>query len=299
MERCSKWCWLAAGSLVCMIGAGQPAAASQFKKTVKGQLKGAWVVLKVEAWSGCGGSYTDNRVSSGNVASSGDLRFAVGELGKIDGVQVKRSRIDLKIELAEPVLVPYVDGPFELLDERVCRVEMEVEVPRQLMGDEDVAAVLERVGGTVELHTTLADARGSDLWNERQRAPYPPDYELTLARHARWQAETINVAVSERTRRAHEDAVRLTGRIDDDPEYLQGFAAGAEKMRSWWERDCDDLIIAEFRSERDRPPSDRSSAWDAGWDDGQELVFNVVLAERLEGCYVPVPELPADAEVRP
>ncbi len=275
-----------------------PVEASSFKRTLKHRLDGAWVVLRVEAWSSCAGAYTDNRVSSGTVASSGDVRFPVGELGKVDGVQVKRQRIDLKISLSEPVLAPYMDGPFELLDERSCKVEIEVEVPAEMMKAADLEGALERVRRTMELHATLAEAHASDLWNERQRASYPPDYEHTLALHARWRAEQMNVAVSERLHVALDDAARLTARIDDNPEYLQGFAEGAEAMQQWWERDCGDLIGAQLRFEGDRPPSARSGPWVDGWDDGQELVFNILLAQRLEGCFVPVPEVPADAGAR-
>jgi hypothetical protein len=275
-----------------------PVDASSFKRTLKGRLDGAWVVLRVEAWSSCAGAYTDNRVSSGAVASAGDVRFPVGELGKVEGVQVKRRRIDLKISLSEPVLVPYMDGPFELLDERFCKVEMEVEVPREQLRAKDIDAVLERVQRSVELHATLAEAHASDVWNERQRAPYPADYELTLARHARWQAEQTNAAVADRIRQALDDAARMTAAVDTNPDYLQGFAAGARTMQEWWERDCGDLIGAQFRFEGDRPPSARSAPWVDGWDDGQELVFNILLAQRLEGCFVPVPEVPADAGAR-
>ena len=34
--------------------------------------------------------------------------------------------------------------------------------------------------------------------------------------------------------------------------------------------------------------------WYRGWEDGQRLVYNLALLERLDACYVPVPEIPAE-----
>ena len=52
------------------------------------------------------------------------------------------------------------------------------------------------------------------------------------------------------------------------------------------------LISASFSGHSDKPPRDRNKSYKQGYRDGQELVFNLILAKRLEGCYVPVPPMP-------
>ena len=279
--------------ILALVGLAQIASASELEDRLEGRLRGAWAVLRVEAYSGCAGSYFNNRVNEAGVSARGGRRFEAGELVKIDKINLKKARVDLYCTMAEPVLLSRIEGPFELFDERTCKVQLMVEVPRELVKARDLEAILDRLGQTIERHGSRADAEGSALWNGRRRELYPADYELTLARHAAWQAEQINAAVAARIDTATADASRLVVRIRRDPVYLDGFAAGTKEMGSWSERDCDDLLEARFEREADDPPSDRKDkAWREGFSDGQALVFNLLLADRLGGCFVPVPAVP-------
>jgi len=271
---------------------GAPIAASDLEDRLVLRLRGAWSVLEVEAYSECSGTYSNNRASGTLVTSGANRRFEPGELSKVDKVNLKRSRLDLFLTLAEPVLVSRVDGPFELFDESECRVQLMVEVPRPLVKAGDEAAIMNLVGQTIELHSTQESARASAVCNGRQRRPFPDDYELTLERYEVWKAEQHNVAVVARAAQALDDADRAVQRIRRDQSYLDGFGAGAEIMRSWSEDDCADLVDVRFDREDHDPPSkhDDDRAWCDGYRDGQELVFNLRLAHRLESCLVPVPQ---------
>jgi len=52
---------------------------------------------------------------------------------------------------------------------------------------------------------------------------------------------------------------------------------------------CDSLLSVSFTSYRKSASSDKSRTWKDGWNDGQKLVFHVLLADRLRSCLVPVP----------
>lgn len=285
-------CTLAWLTLLASAWAG--AAAADLERDLEARLRGAWVVAAVEVYSGCGGSYTNNSVTTGGVSSRGDLRFEPGELAKVDKLSVKRSEVHLFLTLAEPVLLGRVDGPFQLYDERTCKVQFMLEVGRPVIAAGDVGAVLARLVEVLEIHTSLDAAQRSEQWNGRQREPYPEDYPETLARYAVWQAEQVNVAVADRSEEAFADAVRGIDRVRTEPSYLDGFAAGVEVARSWSERSCDSLVSASFGLFERRPPRehDGDRAWCQGFRDGQELTFNLLLADRLRGCFVPVPPLP-------
>jgi len=277
-----------------VLAAAATVSASGLEDAVRSRLRGAWGVVEVEVYSGCAGSYANNRISGTLVTSKTDRRFEPGELAKIDKVNVKRARVDVMVSLAEPLLVSRIDGPFELFDVRECRVQLMVEVPRQVVKAGDVNAVMEAVSAVLETHPSRAAAQDSELWNRRQRDPYPEDYELTLARYEVWKAEQHNVAVTARSQEALEDSVRIVERIRRDPAYLDGFAAGVELMREWRERDCDDLVDVRFSSEEHDPPGEHRDQrpWRDGFRDGQELVFSLMLVDRLERCFVAVPSAP-------
>lgn len=284
--------------LACLLLAATTTGAGELERAVDDRLEGAWAVAGVELVSGCGGFYTDNRVRDHGVSASADHRLPAGEVVHVDKVKVKRSRVDLLLSVDEPILVARQDGPFELFDEARCQVQLIVDLPREVIRSNDVGAVMAAVLEVLTPFGSRAEALASEAANGRQRRAFPPDYEVTLARHAAWQAERLNAAVAERAAAASDDAVRLTERIRRDPAYLDGFAAGVEAMRDWRERACDRLVDVPFGSVERDPPSgrvrDRSDEddWRAGYRDGQELVFSLQLAQRLQGCFVPVPEAP-------
>lgn len=277
-----------------------PATASELERTLERQLAGAWVLILTESYSDCAGFYNNNQVGAVGVASRADRRFAPGELAKIDKINLKSDRLDLFLTLGEPLLVSRSDGPFELYDERECKVQLLVDVPRTTVRSGDAAAVIELLAPTVEIFGSQPAARAAEHSNRRVREPYPPDYERTLARHAVWQAEQTNAAVAARSDAAIDDANRVLRDLRGDPDFLAGFAAGVDALRDWRETSCERLADASFSWARKSPPrehagdSSAARSWREGWEAGQETLFNLALADRLRGCYVQPPTLPPD-----
>lgn len=267
-------------------------SASDLGDRLDRELKGGWGVLEIEVYSACGGTYSDNEVGAAGVASKARHRFAAGELVKIDNVKVKRQRVDLMVTLDAPLRVPRMDGPFELYDQRSCRVQLMVYVPRELVKNADLKGLLTEVKKHLTLYASRDDAEMSDYWNGRETEPMPDDYEETLQRHAIWKAEQTNAAVRSRIDHALSEAAEAAEDLDDDADYLAGFAEGAEKMGMFSVTNCDSLLSASFTSYRKSASTDRSRSWKAGWNDGQQLVFHILLADRLRSCLVPIPAPP-------
>lgn len=259
---------------------------------------GAWVVTGVESASDCNGFFTNNEVRGTRVSSRGDRRFDAGELARVEKVNVKRSRIDLFLAIEAPILKPHRDGPFTLLDERRCKVQLLVDVPRDTVAKDDVVAANAALRAVATPFADRVEAEGSSAWNGRGPDRYPEDYEVTVARHAVWVAEERNADVARTAATALDGADRITERVRDDPDYLAGFAAGVEALRHWHTPSCDVLVRTSFASVERSAPRDRrggdaaSKAWRNGYRDGQELVFGVRVARAVGGCAVPVPPTP-------
>jgi len=267
-------------------------SASELGDRLDRELKGGWGVLELEVYSACGGTYSDNEVGSAGVASKARNRFAAGELVKIDDVKVKRQRVDLLLTLDAPLRVSRMDGPFEFFDQRSCRVQLMVYVPRELVKSANLDALLTEVKKHLTLYASRDDAELSGDWNGREMEQLPDDYEETVQRHAVWKAEQTNAAVRDGIDHALSEAAEAVEDLDDDADYIAGFAEGAEKMSDLTVTDCDSLLDLSFTSYRKNADSGKSRGWKDGWNDGQKLVFHVLLADRLRSCLVPVPAPP-------
>jgi hypothetical protein len=278
--------------LALALSAASAGAASELDDRLNQRLRGAWAVLEVEVYSGCAGTYSDNVVGDSGVAGKASYRFEAGELVKIDKVNAKRERVDLLLTLAVPLRTSHMDGPFELFDERECRVQLIVPVPREQVRAIDDGSIIARLEGLITLYPSLDEARDSDAWNGREMQALPADYDRTLQRHAVWTAEQTNTAVLGATRRAVADAADVADDLSDDEDYLAGFAAGAEEMSSFSTTACSSLLATAFSSHDTNAPKDKPKRWREGWRDGQELIFNVLLADRLQDCLVAVPPGP-------
>ena len=267
-------------------------SASELGSRLDRELKGGWGVLELEVYSACGGTYSDNEVGSAGVASKARNRFAAGELVKIDDVKVKRQRVDLLLTLDAPLRVSRMDGPFELFDQRSCRVQLMVSVPRELVKSANLDALLTEVKKHVTLYASRDDAELSGDWNGREMEPLPDYYEETVQRHAVWKAEQTNAAVRDGIDHALSEAAEAVEDMDDDADYLAGFGEGAEIMGDLTVTNCGSLLNLSFTSYRKNADSGKSRGWKDGWNDGQKLVFHVLLADRLRSCLVPVPAPP-------
>ncbi|MBK6406663.1 MAG: hypothetical protein IPF66_17430 [Holophagales bacterium] len=281
-------------AVACVLAAAGPAFAD-FEDDVERAWAGAWVVAQVEMSSDCLGIYNNNEVRGRLSSSKGSRRFAEGELARVDKVNVKSDRVDLYLSVAEPVLAPRTDGPFTLYDERSCRIQFMVDVPREAIKGRRMDDVEAQLLEVVERHESETAARRSRAWNRRERDAYPPDYEETLARHAAWKAEEINRALAATRMAALDAASQVMERVTDDPPYLDGFAAGVDAQRNRSTPSCPELAGARFESGEQRPPTDRRGgspaerAFQRGFRDGQLLAWSTRVARGVEGCFVVVP----------
>ena len=289
------------------------ARAGGFQDTLASRWRGAWVVTNAETYSDCAGSYTGNRINGRLVSGRGMLRFKAGELAKVDSVDLKRSRLDLRLSFPEPVLRSYTDGPFTLYDETQCRVEMEVELPREMVKGQDVMGVENLLRPVIERHATEDAARSSKGYNDRHRESYPADYKQTLAQHSAWRAEQTNIAVKGSIDRLVDETSRITERIGGEPDYLSGFVQGVEAGRAPHPVTCPDLIalssatppgyampgsgnVAPAARHGQKPgtvspiSTEEQARRQRGYQDGLRLALGLDALRRLNGCYVTVPD---------
>lgn len=273
------------------------AHAGKLENTLQRRWLGAWVVTTVETYSDCGNAYTANRLNGRLVSSRGRNSFERGELAKLERVDVKRSRLDILMTLRVPLLVPRQEGPFTLYDERECRVEMEVALPRELVKSRDVAGIETILSAVVHRHASESEARGSRAWNGRERQDYPDDYELTLAKLEIWRAEQTNLRVQERLDLTFEETTRLTDRLSSDASYLAGLARGIEAGKAVKLAGCRSLMTVNLTGPKKPPVAEANqtnyqSRSDRGYQDGRTLILSLELLRRLPECFVEVPELP-------
>lgn len=270
--------------LVCLSGS---AAWADLESDLNRSWRGAWVVTGIETVSGCSGSYTNNEVVGGLVAARGGERFDRGELAQVHKINLTRKRIEVFLDLEEPVLIPRQDGPFTLFDERFCKVELRLDLGGRSSRAIDLDAVIEAALMRFPDRRTALEA---EAWNRRQRAPYPEDYDQTLAAYERWKIFETNAAVQAGVDRSMDEAARILDRLSMDEDSLAGFGAGVDDAREKrWSEGCERLLSMSESSWSERAPSGRSGAWRRGFDHGQRLVFHLERARRLRGCFVPPP----------
>jgi hypothetical protein len=284
------------------------AAAGSLQDTIESRWRGAWVVTSAETTSDCLGAYSANRVNGRLVSGRSGNRFRAGELAVVDSIDLKHSRLDLRLSLAEPVLLSRQEGPFDLYDEARCRVEMQVEVPRDLVRNDDVRGIESLVRQVLDRYTTQDEARASTAYNHRRRDPYPRDYDRTLAQYTAWKAEQVNASVQAAIDRLVDETARIPDRISDDPDYMAGFVKGVEAGRSRRAAACPDLLAvsappraydhpvpAGRGSNAEREAAERQSRAARGYQDGLRLAQGLDAVRRLPGCFVQVPDQGADS----
>jgi hypothetical protein len=300
-------------ALAALAATHTPALAGDTQDAVASRWRGAWVITTAETHADCAGFYTGNRVGGRLLSSKGRWHFRPGELAKIDGIDLKRNRVDVRMTLAEPLLVPHQDGPFTLYDTASCRMELQVEVPRDFVKGKDVGGLDRSLRVAIERYETESEARASLRYNRRERDPYPDDYERTLADHAAWQARQANAAVQARINALVDDTSRISDRITGDQDYMAGFVRGVEAGRATRPDSCTGLMSlgtgpvrvasdyrgagavqagqsqAGVRSGRGQVTSEPQARYDRGYTDGVRLAQGLDAIRRLPGCFVPVP----------
>src|SRR5260221_1875759 len=281
-----------------------PLFANKLERHLEERWRGAWVLSKVAMQSDCAGFHTDNAVNGALVSSKGRFTFRAGELARIDKVDLKRARVDVYLNLPEPMLVSTHDGPFTLYGEARCLVELDVDLERSLVSGDDVAGIEAALGRVLDRHASQDEAQNARIWNRRKRDPLPADYDRTIAEHAAWKAEQVNAGIQSRIDRAFEETSRLTDRITSDKDYMAGFSAGVEAMKAIDLSQCVALLSRDFGGFGAPPQASRAPAgpeaqqrFARGFQDGQKLIFGLESIRRLPSCFTRTPEAPASRRI--
>ena len=272
----------------------RPAGAAAAEQALRAAWVGRWVVLRTAVFSNCDARYTNNRVQGAAAASRGDHRFTAGELGRVDNLHLQRARVDLLVELDEPLRVELRDGPFRLFRHLRCRVELELPAPRDAVRQGNFPLLKAIVGAAAEPHDSRDAAAGSQAWNARRVEPLPEDHEERLAAYLAWQQQQLALALRDRLAEALDRAAALAPRSGDSVSYTQGLLLGVRDF----DRDrhvstsCEELAGRRFSPRGKRAPEEldgrEAGDWEAGYKDGQRLLFEISLAQRLERC-LPAP----------
>ena len=260
-----------------------PLAAGE--REINAAWRGAWVITRIATDSNCDGRFTNNEVSGDLVSSDGRWSFGRGEIGRVEKINLNRKRIEVFVELVEPLLNAYQDGPFDLYDEVFCKIELRIARPA---GDDN--AFNAAIATALERHASDVAAQASPEWNRRRREAYPEDYDQTVAEYQTWRAAQFNAAVQAELSESVTEAARLVRRIDTDSEYLDGFGAGIEHARhEYFSDDCERLLSMTRSGFVDKAPKQSPNAYGEGYEEAQALFFHVERAERLRGCFLAPP----------
>jgi hypothetical protein len=288
-----------AGLAAAVLVAALPTAAEDLEDTLRSRWLGAWVVTTIETYSGCDGSFSNNEVNGTRVTSKADLAFAAGELARVEKLNLKGSRVDVYLVIAEPLRLPRQEGPFTLYDERTCKAQLLIDAPGKEIRAGNLAAVEAAITQAVTAFPTRDQAQLSQAWNQRVREPLPDNYTETLARYEVWRAEQVNARLAEVREQVIDEADRIVDRLDDDPRYLDGFAAGVEALHYWTPPSCESIADAAFGSAEHQPPKEHRGetaeqrSWRRGYRDGQALVFNLTVARAIRACFLAPPPPPS------
>ena len=282
---------LAAALVGTAISAAAPAAgAARPEDELRAAWVGRWVVLRTAAFSNCDERYTNNRLRRPQPSSKGVHRFEPGELGRVDNLHLRRARIDLLVSLAESLRVELRDGPFQLYEQLECRVELEVPAPRAAVRQGAVEQLGALIRGVLERHDSRAAAAESALGNRRRVEPFPEDHEERLAAYHAWKEEQLYLALRNRLTEALDRAGALVSRADRSTAYAQGMVLGARDFGQdqLFSTACAELPAARFSPRWRQAPDDLDDSdardWKDGFEDGQLLLFEISLAQRLERC---------------
>jgi hypothetical protein len=287
-----------AAALIAALGPAS-VAAGELENSLERQWRGAWVLTGLDAYADCAGIHTNNDISGALVQGRGQYRFKPGELARVQSIDLKRASVEIALSFQEPLLHSFQDGPFTLYREIRCLVDLNVELPRELVSGKDLKGINAVLQPVLTRYLSPEDATRARAWNRRVRDPFPADYERTLALHDAWKAEQANAAVQARIDQAREETARLVDRISNDPDYLRGFAAGIEVMRSQDLTRCSDILGRDFATIAPSPErllasmaSDAAARTKRGYQDGARMVFGLESLRRLPECMVPVSEVP-------
>jgi len=270
-------------SILLLVGT-LPVIAARLQTDLNNRLKGQWLIISRDVTSGCDGGYTNNKVNDTRVLGSGHYTLPTGELAQIKSIDLKRSRVDVHISLATPFRTTWEDGPFRLYDHRTCSVELQVNLPRELVKKKKIDEIIQYIYKVVEPFPSREAAMGSSGYNGRETEPFPSDYSETLAQYEAWKAEQRNRLIHEERQKSLELANDILIAVGASPEYAKGFAKGIRDLKRNQSEGCDSLLNGNFYPKKLSDADRYTPNFKDGYSDGQKLAYHLNRAERLIRC---------------
>ncbi|MEO8503049.1 MAG: hypothetical protein ABI609_04045 [Acidobacteriota bacterium] len=239
---------------------------------------GAFVLTRTPLFSECTDHFTDNGVVQGRVSAGKNLHFSPGEIATIDKVEVTWTRIDVSLTFLEPFRVSWKDGPYTLYDQRRCRVQLNMDLPRDVRKDATKASAA--IAAMLQTFPSEALARRAADYNKRKVEAYPAGWERTKAEYETWRVTHLNARIQEKIDTLLRESQDALDRGRDDDEYLKCFGKGARTRSYQSFGSCDSLLNDYFLS---------SGSCDnqRGYDDGERLAWTLGIVRALQACLVP------------
>ncbi len=276
---------LALATLTLALPAAVPSPA---RADAEGDLRARWagatVITKVPVFSECTDHFTDNTVPPGGLPRADGLRFGAGEIATVDKIDVTWTRIDVSITFLELYRVTWTDGPYTLYDQRRCRVQLKLELPRDVRKDAGKASAA--IAALLEAFPKAADARHAASYNGRRVEAYPANWERTRAEYETWHAARVNGAIDERMASLLREAQDTIDRGREDEGYQRCFGKGARSRSYQSFGSCESVLNGYF-------VSSGSCENQRGFEDGQRVAWTVGMVRALGACRVPVGPPPA------
>ncbi|HKQ97915.1 MAG TPA: hypothetical protein VJV75_08575 [Candidatus Polarisedimenticolia bacterium] len=269
----------------------QAAVVEPRPETFASRWTGAWIVTGQPMTSECNGIYTNNQVAGGRVFGRGHQRFEAGVVGRVDQVLVSSSRVTLSITLSERLYVTRPMREFTLTDTASCQVDLKFMVPPGMGSEGDLIALENLVSPVVERHAGEGQAilaSGFLPWDGPEAAMAQRE---AIAAHRDWKAAENRQAVDARMAAWSAQTARLSSTIENDPDYLAGFARGVEEGKNAAVKSCEELARMApapywpaASNAAQAAKGGRQKAWARGYQDGVRLTQGLEAMKLIPAC---------------
>lgn len=269
----------------------QAAVVEPRPETFASRWTGAWVVTGQPVSSECNGIYTNNQVAGGRVIGRGHQRFESGVVGHVDAVLVSASKVTLSVTLSERLYVTRPMREFTLTDTASCQVDLKFMVPPGMGTEGDLIALETLVSPVVERHSGEVQAilaSGFLPYEGPEAAAVQRD---AIAAHREWKAAETQQAVDARMAAWSAQTARLSSSIENDPDYLAGFARGVEEGRASSVKSCEELARTSpapywpaASGAALAAKGGRQKAWARGYQDGVRLTQGLEAMKLIPAC---------------
>lgn len=272
-------------------------------ETFASRWTGAWVVTGEPVTSECNGIYTNNQVAGGRVIGRGHQHFESGIVGHVDQVQVSPSKVTLSITLSERLYVSRPAREYTLASTAACQVDLKFMVPPGMGADGDLIALETLVSPVVERHADQNQAILASGFLPLDGPGAASAQAEAVVAHREWKASEDQQAVDARLQAWSTQTARLSSNIENDPDYLSGFAKGVEEGRANAVKSCAEL--ARIAPAPYWPAASgaalaakggRQKAWARGYQDGVRLSQGLEAMKLMPTCTgTPSPTVGASA----